>query len=109
MLLVSVGGLKLKSWPRAARFFRATYRAYKQAKCADGCVHVDLFRAEGRYFVISVWETPRNMAHYAKSGVHKEAMARAFETTKEARNFCFAAKAVPTRKKSLEMWKSGAK
>jgi len=109
MYVVSVGSLKLKHWTKYIKFLRLAFAASKQAKNAIGCVHVKLLHRGDRFFVISVWDNVKCMKAYATSGVHRDVMANASETTSEARNITYPCDTIPKPDEAVEMWKSASK
>ncbi len=107
-MLVSVGGMELRGLSKLPKFLWLANRSLRQAKAADGCIHVELFRQGSFFLVLSVWETPADMKQYAQNGLHRDVMERAHETTISARNHSYQSDRVPSRDEANESWLDAA-
>jgi len=104
MMLVSIGGLELRHWSKLARFLWLASRASKQAKASAGCLRVEMFKKDGIYFALSVWDSPADMKRYATSGLHRKIMLRAAETTRAAHNHHYQSDEFPSRDDAYQRW-----
>ena len=105
MYYVSVGGMQLRHWTKYFPMIRMTLKALKAARAKPGCVHADIFKRDGIYFAVSVWESQDAMKAFAHEGTHGELMRRAPELMKMFHNYSYHCEAQPDRDKAVLAWR----
>jgi alkanesulfonate monooxygenase SsuD/methylene tetrahydromethanopterin reductase-like flavin-dependent oxidoreductase (luciferase family) len=85
MPLVSVTRLRVRSWRYILPFMFFTLRSYRQAKVAEGNLHVALLRdAKNTFWTRTVWTTEGDMKSFTLSGTHRRVMPRLLDWCDEA-------------------------
>jgi hypothetical protein len=74
MFTVSVTRLRLRSAWYFPAFVWHTIASNRQAKRADGCLGVNLRRAGGAYWTLTLWRDVAAMRAFILSGSHRTAM-----------------------------------
>lgn len=103
-MLVSIGGLKVKSVFHAPYFFLLAAPSLRQAQEADGNLFSQVKGAQGRQFSLTAWESPAAMKVYAKSGAHARAMAAAARVASDGYFHFYHSDALPDWGDALARW-----
>ena len=83
--VVSITRLRVRSWRYILPFIFFTLRSSRQAKVAEGDVHVALLRdAKSTFWTRTVWTTEAAMKSFMLSGPHRQVMPRLLEWCDEA-------------------------
>jgi len=85
MPLVSVTRLRVRSWRYILPFLFFTLRSYRQARVAEGNLHVALLRdVKSTFWTRTVWTTEAAMKCFMLSGPHRQVMPRLLDWCDEA-------------------------
>ena len=84
MLVVSVTRMRLRRWRDWPAFLLHSVRSKAEAVRAEGCVAVDVRRAHGAFWTMSVWRTPESLRGFMLSGSHRKVMPRLAAWSDEA-------------------------
>ncbi|MEM1131177.1 MAG: hypothetical protein AAGH83_11750 [Pseudomonadota bacterium] len=71
---VAIGGFRLRHPLLLPAFSAYAVASMRQARAAPGNVHAAARMADGRYFSLSVWDSPAAMRRFAQGGAHRRAM-----------------------------------
>jgi hypothetical protein len=85
MPVVSVTRLRVRSWRYLLPFVFFALRSSRQAKVAEGNLHVALLRdAKSTFWTRTVWTTDAAMKAFMLSGPHRQVMPRLLDWCDEA-------------------------
>lgn len=85
MVFVSGTRLHLRAWRFFVPFFLASQRAARQARAAEGNLHVDLHRdRQAGYWTRTLWRDEAAMRAFMMSGVHAAAMRHNLDWSDES-------------------------
>lgn len=76
MTRISITRLRLRSVWFELPFLWHAVRSHIQAKGADGCLGVNIRRANGAYWTMTMWRDTAAMRAFMLSGAHKDAMPK---------------------------------
>ena len=83
--MVSITRLRVRSWRYILPFLFFALRSSRQAKVAEGNLHVALLRDANRAFwTRTVWTTEAAMRSFMMSGPHRQVMPRLLDWCDEA-------------------------
>ncbi len=103
-MLVSIGGLKVKSALHLPYFFMLAAPSLRQAQSFDGNVFAQVKSTQGRQFSLTVWETPAAMKVYARSGAHGRAMAAVARVARDGYFHFYQSDELPEWDDALARW-----
>ena len=104
MVWTSIGGIEIHGFWHLPRFLWLAQSAKKSALATEGCREVHLFRRDGRFFAISVWDSPVAMKRYAASGMHARLMADHAPMFRSALNTVMRSEMPPSRDEAVAHW-----
>ena len=102
---IAIGGIKVKNAFRLIEFTLYVAPSLRQARAAPGCLHAEVFPADGYYFSLTAWQSPADMKRYARSRPHLYAMRRASVLSSASRFHHFQAETIPTPADALSRWR----
>jgi heme-degrading monooxygenase HmoA len=95
MLLVATE-LHVRNFWRFFSFIRHASRSARQARLAEGCLHVWVGNAGWRIgYTLTAWENETAMQQYRNQGAHKEAMKKMRQLSIRYRTLVWEADTVP--------------
>ena len=102
-MIIVATELHVKSFWKFIPFVRNSIRSTKQAKDADGCLHVWVGNKGWRIgFTLTAWKDRAAMLQYRNTGPHKVAMQRISKLSKQYKTLVWEAEAVPDWKTAKE-------
>lgn len=106
-MFVAIGGITLNGNRGALRFFWHAFKTLRVAKASEGCIHAAIFRQDGVFFALSVWDNKQAMQAYGRSSSHVDAVRRTRHIVRSAVNHHYEANSLPTRDEAVATWKAG--
>ncbi len=105
-MIVSIGGIELKSKGTSLRFFWYALKTLRIAKKSRGCLHASIFQESNVYFALSVWDTPEDKQAYGRSESHVSAVRKTGKLVVSATNHSYETSALPERSDVIAAWRT---
>lgn len=95
-MLIVATELHVRNFWKFIPFVKYSTRSTKQAKQAEGCLHVWVGNKGWRIgYTLTAWKDKASMQHYRNTGPHKEAMKQIANLSKQYKTLVWEAEQLP--------------